>query len=105
VGDHHGGHVEFVRDLAQEPDNRSAPLVVQGRGGFVHQEDLGAAHQGAGYVDALTLSAGKLMRALVPHGTESDDVQKFRGKRAGRSQGFPAQMIGQEELFGRGQGR
>jgi hypothetical protein len=83
VGDHHGGHAEFVGDLPQEPDNLFAPRVVQRLCRFVHEEHGGASHQGAGNVHALTLAAGQLVRAFAADRSEPDNLQKFRRPLAG----------------------
>ena len=78
MGDHHGSHAEFVGDLPQEPDNLSAPRVVQSRRRFVHEKHGGASHQRAGNVHALALTAGELMRTFSPDVAQPDDVQEFR---------------------------
>ena len=48
----------------QEPSNRQRVAAVQVARGFVGQNQLRLADQGAGHADALALSAGQFRRAM-----------------------------------------
>ena len=65
MGDHDDGLTKVVDAVAQEGEQIVAGLRIQGAGGFVSDDDVGAGHQSAGDGDALLLSTRHLRRLVV----------------------------------------
>ena len=65
VGDEDDAHLVFVAQLVDEVEDLHLRRHVQGRRGFVRDEDARLAHEGHGDHDALTHAAGELVRVVV----------------------------------------
>src|SRR5690606_34427728 len=74
VGDHDDGLAEGLDAVAQEGEDFGAGAGVEVAGGFVGEDDLGSADEGAGAGDALLLSAGELGGLVVAPVGASDGV-------------------------------
>ena len=57
VGDHEGRGAAAPGHVAQEVDDKDAVVAVKRRGGFVGEDDLGIADEGARDGDALLLES------------------------------------------------
>jgi hypothetical protein len=89
VQDHDRRGAPVPKGLQQLEQRHPVPQVEGGRG-LVEQQDLGAVGEGAGHLDAATLTAGQV---LVPSPTEVPDVLATHGRgHGGRVRGrLPAE--------------
>ena len=89
VRDEDNGHAEFALHFADELENLGLDGDVERGGGFVGDEQLGFRDERHRDHDALTHSAGKLVRIIVDTFRGVIDSDGFK-HREGASQGFTA---------------
>lgn len=58
-------HVALARQFIQQHHHLGTAVAVEGTGGFVGKDDMPAVHQRTGNRDALLLTTGELVRAVV----------------------------------------
>ena len=105
MGDQHDGQTKALVDLFKQFQHRMGIFRVEGRCGFVAQQDLRLRDQRAGDTGTLLLAAGKLGRPAVAQGAEADQRQDlinpflpFRARYAGH---FQRQLNVLRHRFGR----
>ena len=91
VGDEDDAHVHFFLELADQLQDLGLDGDVQGRGGFVGDQQLRLARQRHRDHDALAHAAGQLVRITVENGAGLGDAHPFEhaqrlGARRGRVQ-------------------
>jgi len=79
VGDEEQSKAEAAAEAGEEGDDLGLDGDVEGGGGFVGDEQLGAAGDGHGDEDALAHAAGELVGVLAEAGRWVADADKFEG--------------------------
>ena len=95
MGDDDDGHALFVQ-LLEDTHDIFAGLRVQGAGRFVGQQQTGAVDQGTGNGDALLLTAGEFIGAVVGAFPQADTGERFQrhlGGVAGRDAGVEERQL------------
>src|SRR6185437_14395008 len=75
MGRENEGGAALAVDLAHQPQDASAGLVIQVRGGLVSENDLGMGSESARDCHALALAAAQLVRTLPREGAQAYHVK------------------------------
>lgn len=98
VGDDDGEGAEFAIDTLDCFENEDAGFYIEGAGGFIAEQNVGAFGDGAGDGDALLFAAGELGGEMVGSRSEADEFEGFVG-----THGVPGYFRDQADIFAGGE--